>query len=320
MAQQRQQVIIQSPPGPSAFSITGLVFSILGWFTCGLLCIPGAFFCLLALFGRGSKAVPIAGLIIGFPGTIFFGFVGLGMILTFLGIGAAATTTTASVAVGGLEIDSTVGGLEIDSTVVADFQGSGETSAAQPKSGTQESVIDKLLKERTEAFDSEMANWQEESLKIQDSIDELEGQLRTTREAAPKKPVFESRVWRAQGGFEATGSLLITDNVTFKIKKSDGSTSPEISKQKVAAEDQAYLEMAFRKLTKYSQDQESYDETIKQLQGEIDEQNKLASNLENSKPVAPKRSDIVEETKLQNDDNIEQQSNTAPQSDQQKKD
>jgi hypothetical protein len=73
----------------------GPIFSILGWFTCGLLCIPGAFFCLLALFARGPKGTAIAGLIVEFSGTLFFAFVGLGMIMAFLGLGAAATTAGA---------------------------------------------------------------------------------------------------------------------------------------------------------------------------------------------------------------------------------
>lgn len=54
--------------------------------------IPGAFLCLLALFSRGPKGAAVAGLIVGFPGTIFFAFVGLGMIMGFLGLGAAATS------------------------------------------------------------------------------------------------------------------------------------------------------------------------------------------------------------------------------------
>ena len=45
----------------------------------------------------------LAGLIVGFPGTLFFGFVGLGMITAFLGIGAAATGGAAAVATSGME-------------------------------------------------------------------------------------------------------------------------------------------------------------------------------------------------------------------------
>ena len=87
-----QTVVVQQSPSTSGLAIAGLIFSILGWFTCGLLCIPGAFLCFLALFSRGPKGTALAGLIVGFPGTLFFAFVGLGMIMGFLGLGAAATT------------------------------------------------------------------------------------------------------------------------------------------------------------------------------------------------------------------------------------
>ncbi len=83
-----QTVVVQQAPNTSGLAIAGLVFSILGWFTCGLLCIPGAFFCFLALFSRGPKGTAIAGLIVGFPGTLFFAVVGLGIIMGVLGIDA----------------------------------------------------------------------------------------------------------------------------------------------------------------------------------------------------------------------------------------
>ena len=66
-----QTILVQQSPSTSGLAIAGLIFAILGWFTCGLLCIPGAFLCLLALFTRGPKGAAIAGLIVGFPGTMF---------------------------------------------------------------------------------------------------------------------------------------------------------------------------------------------------------------------------------------------------------
>lgn len=91
----QQTVVVQQQPGTSGVAIAGLVFSILGWFTCGLLCIPGALLSFLGLLSRGPKGAAIAGLIVGFPGVIFFFLMGLGMIMTFFGIGAAATSAVA---------------------------------------------------------------------------------------------------------------------------------------------------------------------------------------------------------------------------------
>ena len=88
----QQTVVINQAPNTSGLAIAGLIFSILGWFTCGLLCIPGAFLCFLALFSRGPKGTAIAGLIVGFPGTLFFAFVGLGVIMSALGLGTAVSS------------------------------------------------------------------------------------------------------------------------------------------------------------------------------------------------------------------------------------
>ncbi len=89
----QQTVIVQQTAGTSGVGLAGLVFSVLGWFTCGLLCIPGAALSFLGLFARGPKGAAIAGLIVGFPGVVFFVVVGMGIIAGVLGIGGAAIST-----------------------------------------------------------------------------------------------------------------------------------------------------------------------------------------------------------------------------------
>lgn len=75
----------------NSLGTAGLIFSALGWLTCGLLCIPGALLSFGGLFSRGPKSTAIAGLIVGFPGVLFFAFIGAGLIAGTLGIGAAAS-------------------------------------------------------------------------------------------------------------------------------------------------------------------------------------------------------------------------------------
>lgn len=98
---QQPTTLVAIPDQTNTAGLIGLIFSVLGWFTCGLLCIPGALFSLLGLFSAKPKALAIAGLVIGFPGTLFFAFFGMGLLLSVLGIGATAATvaTTAPVAV-----------------------------------------------------------------------------------------------------------------------------------------------------------------------------------------------------------------------------
>jgi hypothetical protein len=83
----REVVVVNSES--NGLGLAGLIFSSLGWLTCGLLCIPGAVLSLLGLFSKGPKGHAVAGLIVGFPGVAFFVLFGAGIILTLTGIGGA---------------------------------------------------------------------------------------------------------------------------------------------------------------------------------------------------------------------------------------
>lgn len=48
-------------------AVIGLVLSVLGWLTCGLTAVIGVPLSLVSLFCRGSKAVGIAGVLLGLP-------------------------------------------------------------------------------------------------------------------------------------------------------------------------------------------------------------------------------------------------------------
>lgn len=96
---ERPFVIPQMQIGNSGLSTAGLIFSCLGWLTCGLLSPVGAFLCFLGLFARGSKSHAVAGLIVGFPGVIFLLTFGLGFLGIFgiLGIGVTSSFEKAKV-------------------------------------------------------------------------------------------------------------------------------------------------------------------------------------------------------------------------------
>ncbi|MDZ4852560.1 MAG: SHD1 domain-containing protein [Pirellulaceae bacterium] len=92
MATQNQpQLIIVQNAGNSAFGTAGLIFSILGWLTCGILSPIGAFLSFLGLFSKKDKTHAVVGIIVGFPGVIFLVFIGSGIVASFLGVGAVAT-------------------------------------------------------------------------------------------------------------------------------------------------------------------------------------------------------------------------------------
>lgn len=92
---QTQHIVVHTI-GQSTFGTAGLIFSCLGWLTCGLLCIPGAAMSFLGLFSNKQKTHALVGLIVGFPGAIFFVMVGAAIILPFIGLGGLIATTAAA--------------------------------------------------------------------------------------------------------------------------------------------------------------------------------------------------------------------------------
>jgi len=72
----------------SGVGTAGLIFSILGWFTFGLLCPVGVVLSFMGLFCRGSKSHAVAGLIVGLPCTIVFA----GMFAALVGLLVASVS------------------------------------------------------------------------------------------------------------------------------------------------------------------------------------------------------------------------------------
>jgi hypothetical protein len=85
MNQPANVTVVHVQAKSNGLGLAGLILSILGWFTCGLLCIPGALFSLVGLL-FAPRGTALAGLIVGFPGTLFFVFFGLTMLTGFLGL------------------------------------------------------------------------------------------------------------------------------------------------------------------------------------------------------------------------------------------
>ena len=261
-----------------------------------LLCIPGAFFCLLALFFKGPKSVPIAGLIIGFPGTIFFGLVGFGMIAGFLGIGAVAATTGASVA-------ATDPIAIPESTVNTDI-GSEPDVATADKSA----IIDQLLAERTAVFEVALDKWQQihdQQSSLESRLAETQSKLSDFQNSEPAQPVFGSREWRAQEGFKTTGTLLTTDNVTVSIKKADGNIAAGVRKEILIADDRIYIADAFRKLEAYKTKIAAWKIMRAEIQSEIAELKEQLESTNMPKPVPPRREDIEKEIETESSDPLE---------------
>lgn len=73
-------------PNKNSLGVAGFVLSCLGVLSLGLLSVPGF---VLSLFGvfRKPRGLAIAGLVLGFLGSVFFVTVGMGLIVLMVGLG-----------------------------------------------------------------------------------------------------------------------------------------------------------------------------------------------------------------------------------------
>jgi uncharacterized cupin superfamily protein len=216
----QQTVVVQQSPGTSGIGMAGLIFSILGWFTCGLLCIPGAALSFLGLFSRGSKGAAIAGLIVGFPGVIFFVFVGTAILGGLLGPAFNAAQDAA---------ERTRQEAEARERAASQHVESVDQAEAEP-------VTDANLPSPTKPETTEVTP---EAMPIAEA--ETESKTKVESEPESESQTGDWRTWRAAvGGFQVEAEYVEAFFGTVTLRKRDGTTI-QVDVAKLSEADQAYV-------------------------------------------------------------------------------
>lgn len=302
-SQPNQTVVVQLADGTSELAIAGLIFSILGWFTCGLLCIPGAFLCGLALLQSGPKGMAIAGLIVGFPGTIFFGFVGLGIIMSFLGAGAAATGAAGAAGTTGIQ------------SVAVDTDSSDADSDPQMDSGTPETLEPTVSNDDPDVesryatlmakYDSaireiELEDARKENLRIE--LAELEEELRELENNKPPPLNYSPRRWEsADGKFSITGTLVRTDSLagTATITREDDGRTVTVKTFQLSDADRNHLRECSHEIfirSSYDIDHLVLSKKINGLKGQVD------AFVSQEKPEPPSRDAVLAQVRQEREE------------------
>jgi hypothetical protein len=216
MASPNQVVIVNEPS--NGIGLAGLIFSSIGWLTCGLLCIPGAFLSFLGLFSRGPKGTAIAGLIVGFPGVVFFVLVGGTMLAGFIGIGGAISAGTAATA------GATAAAASAQITDEASLDSPASTTEADPEPPLIESDVAEPIPEVAEPVISPMP---------------VEPDPLPVMTEQPEEEVFRE-FSDATGKFRVSAVFLGLVNGKVKLKKTDG-TVIEVPLDKLSDGDVAWI-------------------------------------------------------------------------------
>lgn len=247
MNQQPQTVIIQQ--SSNGLGTAGLVFSILGWFTCGLLCIPGAALSFLGMFSRGPKGSALAGLLVGFPGVLFFIFVGMGSILGMLGIGSAASTAAARLQ---RAADQAAATRSQQASIIED-------DAVPPIDETQEAISETIppidetnpaVNETKASVDETTVLAEETRLSQTEPIDPINEEAPQPDSEPIKQPVGDpTDVVRtftdASGKFSIKATAVAVKQGFVRLKRADSGAEISVQIEKLSPADQTWIRENF---------------------------------------------------------------------------
>jgi len=237
MSNNSRVVIVQQDS--NGLGLAGLIFSCIGWVTCGLLCIPGAFLSFLGLFSKGPKGTSIAGLIVGFPGVLFFVFFGFTMLAGIVGIGSVA-------AVGGAAVLSEAGKpipkLDTPSDMIAaiDTAGVAEDSDLKPE---KVEIAEEIKLDLPNTPESSPLPEPDKPSPV-DSSDQLK--KKSELSLIPKKKSEIAIGFRefsdVSGQFRVNAQYLGIDEGKVKLKKTDG-TEIEVPLERLSEGDIAWISL-----------------------------------------------------------------------------
>jgi hypothetical protein len=230
-------VIVQD--SSNALGLAGLIFSVLGWLTCGLLCIIGAPLSFLGLFSKGSKGTAVAGLIVGFPGVIFFGFVGLGLITAFLGIGEAAQQAMQRAETVRAEMEAEA------NKASQGIQLTDKTSSDQPQI-TSEIINEPAVIPHAEEGPLERPSIAEPPMEPQEQLAEIEDTPEPKLPPIKEDPTEAIRTFSDRTGkFKVEATVKEYVNGKLKLRRQDNGKVVEVALEKLSESDQYWVKQNF---------------------------------------------------------------------------
>lgn len=274
MSQGSPVVVVQNET--NGLALAGLIFSILGWLTCGLLSLIGAPLSFLGLFSKGPKGMAVAGLLVGFPGVLFFVFIGMGMLAGVLGLGAAATAIEATA-----EANA-----QAEQTTTIDIEGTNPSEA-----------VDARFSELMNAYTSDLAKYKAaianlDSLKTEQQ--KLQASLAEIDAKEPEKPVLEPRQWTAeQGDYRIEATYISADANKVTLSNDDGKTvSVDIAKLVVT--DRFYIKNTRQEMAEHDAAHEAWSAERSEITSSLAPLTAKLAEVENmAEPVKPTREDAA---------------------------
>lgn len=234
-------VVVAQAESTSGLAIAGLVFNILGWLTCGAMSLLGVPLSFLALFARGPKGTAIAGLLVGFPGVLFFALMGASLILGFLGLGAASTALQAEMAKQQQRMAEEQQKMEEAMDAIAE-QGQVQSPPTQEQASPDvASFGSDKVPEATPPEEKPMDAPAESAVATPEPPQQPAEEVAPAEEPIDPKKI--SRTWKDAAGKFSTEATFngIAGKTDVFLKKTDGKVV-KVSIEKLSDEDKAWLQ------------------------------------------------------------------------------
>jgi len=244
MVQRPQTVVVHAARENSILGTAGLIFSILGWLTCGVLSLPGALLCFAGLLSSKAKTHAIIGLIVGFPATIFFFMMGLGMITAFLGIGAAAVSSVDQAASSSRRTMETNRNIQIPVNPLPETKSDESDTSAQPETKTEEpDTTDTSVQQSQASAAAELGDVKPTMPPASDNptVTDDPAPEPTPEPVAEQQPEGKYRIWKSRDG-----KFKVDDAI--ELERWDNNKVIRVPLSKLCDEDNEYVEARRGKL------------------------------------------------------------------------
>lgn len=234
-------VVVAQAESTSGLAIAGLVFNILGWLTCGAMSLLGVPLSFLALFARGPKGTAIAGLLVGFPGVIFFALMGASMILGFMGLGAASAALKAEMEAQQQRMAEEQKKME---ETMAAF---GDQEQIQPPAEPQQSQPEPTISESSSKPEATASDEKPMDIAKESAVTKPEAPPEPKEEEKPAEEPIDPkkipRTWKDAAGKFSTEATFngIAGKTDVFLKKADGKVV-KVPIDKLSDEDKAWLQ------------------------------------------------------------------------------
>lgn len=173
-----------------------------------------------------------------------------------------------------------------------------ESSTPTTATTTQDSEVDRILAERSKEYETQLAAWNDAKADLTEAKSELDttqSEIESHQATKPSPPTHAEREWSTvDKKFTTNATLIDTDNVKAKLRKTDGKEIV-VPKDALIAGDRIYIDNAFNASVAFDDAMAEWNATNTDLDARLAAIKQRIESGTGPSPTAPNRSEIQAE-------------------------